>query len=147
MKVLSENIWKEARQLVPPPWLTESVIMTAIIDAKQSCNVMMMADTTNAFVQVEIDKKEEGKRIIMKIRGLLVNMLIELSPETSENCVVDEGNSKLLFVRMIEHYMACYSHHCQMTRNFRRILSQLDSKSILMIYELQIALLIANSTQ
>ena len=35
-------------------------------------------------------------------RGLLVNMLTELSPETFENYVVYEGNSKVLYVWMIK---------------------------------------------
>ena len=60
----------------------------------------MMADIPNAFVQVDIGKKEKGKRIIMKIRGLLLNMLIELNPKTYENFVVYEGNSKALYVMM-----------------------------------------------
>jgi hypothetical protein len=51
-------------------------------------------------VQVDIGKKEKGKRIIMKIRGLLLNMLIELNPKTYENFVVYEGNSKALYVMM-----------------------------------------------
>ena len=58
----------------------------------------MTADIPNAFVQVDIDEKEKGERIIMKIRGLLVNMLTELSPETYEKYVVYEGNNKVLYV-------------------------------------------------
>jgi hypothetical protein len=46
-------------------------------------------------VQVDIDKKENGEQIIMKIQGFVVNTLIEFSPETSENYVIYEVNSKV----------------------------------------------------
>jgi hypothetical protein len=35
----------------------------------------MMADIPSAFMHVDIDKKEKGECIVVKIRGLLVNML------------------------------------------------------------------------
>ena len=101
MAVRNVNIWKEMKQLVQPATMTESVMITATIDAKQNRDVMT-ADIPNAFVQVDIDEKEKGERIIMKIRGLIVNMLTELSPETNEKYVVYEGNNKVLYVRMIK---------------------------------------------
>jgi hypothetical protein len=39
--------------------------------------------TTNipiAFVQTDIEKKSNGEKIIMKIRGQLVDMLVDISP-------------------------------------------------------------------
>jgi hypothetical protein len=54
----------------------------------------MMADKPNALMQVDIDEKEKGEQIIMKICVLLVNMLIELSRKTYGNFVIDEGNNK-----------------------------------------------------
>jgi hypothetical protein len=42
----------------------------------------MTCDIPNAFVQTDIpqDKLQKGKRIIMKIRGALVNILVEMNP-------------------------------------------------------------------
>ena len=48
-----------------PTTMTESVMITATIDAKQNLDVMM-ADKPHAFVQVDIDEKEKKKQIIMK---------------------------------------------------------------------------------
>ena len=43
-----------------PTTMTESVMITATIDAKQNRDVMM-ADIPNAFVQVDNDEKEKEK--------------------------------------------------------------------------------------
>ena len=80
----------ERDEAASPTTMTESVMITATIDAKQNRDVMT-ADIPNAFVQVDIDEKEKGERIIMKIRGLLVNMLTELTPKTYEKYDVYEG--------------------------------------------------------
>jgi hypothetical protein len=60
---------------------TESTLLTAVIDAKQRRDVMT-ADIPNAFLQTSLGEKPVGERITMKIRGPLVDMLIEMSPET-----------------------------------------------------------------
>ncbi len=78
-----------------PTAMTESIIITGVIDAKQRRDVMT-ADIPNALVQTEIGEKEIGERIIMKIRRPLVDMLIELSPETYAEFVVYDGKSKVL---------------------------------------------------
>jgi hypothetical protein len=51
-----------------PTAMTESILITATIDAKQKRDVMT-ADIPNAFVQTNVDKKNQvkGERIIMKI--------------------------------------------------------------------------------
>ena len=61
---------------------------------------MMTADIPNAFVQTDIDKKEIGERIIMKIRGPLVDMVLELSPETYASFVAYEKQVNVLHVVM-----------------------------------------------
>jgi hypothetical protein len=51
-----------------PTAMTESILITTTIDAKQKCDVMT-ADILNAFVQTDVDEKNQVKedRIIMKI--------------------------------------------------------------------------------
>jgi hypothetical protein len=53
--------------------MTESHLITAVIDAKQSRNVIT-ANIPNTFVQIDIKKKPNGVKIIMKIQGTLVDM-------------------------------------------------------------------------
>jgi len=57
----------------------EATIFTGVIEAKQQCDIMT-ADIPNAFFQTDID--QSGEKITMNIRGELVDILIEKSPET-----------------------------------------------------------------
>lgn len=84
-----------------PTVITESVTITATIDAKQGRDVMT-CDVPNAFVQTEIEKEDIGKRIIMKIRGPLVDILVELAPEIYEDYVINENGRKTLYVLMLK---------------------------------------------
>ena len=87
----------DREEAASPTAMAESIIITGMIDAKQHRDVMT-ADIPNAFVETDIEEKEIGKQIIMKIRGPLVDMLLELSQEAA--FVVYEGNNKVLYVLM-----------------------------------------------
>ena len=78
---------------------TDSIIITAVIDTKQRRDIMV-ADVPNAFVQTPID--QSGEKIIMKIRGVLVDMLIEMNPELYEKYVRYVHGKKVLYVRMLK---------------------------------------------
>jgi hypothetical protein len=95
----TQREYMDRDEAASPMAMTESIIITGVIDAKQHRDIMT-ADIPNAFVQTDIDKKEIGERIIMKIRGPLVDMLLELSYETYASYVVFEGRSKVLYVAM-----------------------------------------------
>jgi hypothetical protein len=61
----------------------------------------MILDIPNAFVQTNIN--HEGKeRIIMKIRGALVDMLCDLDLELYSPYVVLENGEKLLYVKVLK---------------------------------------------
>jgi hypothetical protein len=95
----TQREYMDREEAASPTAMTESIIITGVVDAKQHRDVMT-ADIPNAFVQTDIDKKKVGERIIMKIRGPLVDMLLELSHETYAEYVVYEGKSKVLYVVM-----------------------------------------------
>jgi hypothetical protein len=82
-----------------PTASTESILMTAVIDAKQERDVMTL-DVPNAFVQTPIP--QSGDKIIMKIRGRLVDILLEISPGVYDEHVTKEGKQKVLHVRMLK---------------------------------------------
>ncbi len=84
-----------------PTAATDSILITGTIDAKQGRDVMT-ADIPNAFVQTSIDEKKLGHRVIMKIRGPLVDLLLELDASTYAPFVVQEGKSKVIYVRMVK---------------------------------------------
>jgi hypothetical protein len=60
----------------------------------------MTLDIPNAFVQTEISL--DGDKIIMKIRGQLVDILLELCPGVYDDYVIDEGKHKILYMRMLK---------------------------------------------
>jgi hypothetical protein len=70
-----------------------------VIDAKQRRDVMTL-DIPNAFVQTNI--AQDGAKVIMKIRGQLVDILLELCPGVYDDYVRHEGKQKIVYVRMLK---------------------------------------------
>jgi hypothetical protein len=64
----TQRAYTERDEAASPTAMTESILITGVINAKERCNVMT-ADIPNAFVQSNFDDKNqvEGNRIIMKI--------------------------------------------------------------------------------
>jgi hypothetical protein len=61
-----------------------------VIKAKKERDVMT-CDIPNALIQAYLPKKEPGKdRVLMKIAGVLVNMLVDINPELYGPAVVLE---------------------------------------------------------
>ena len=84
-----------------PTAMTDSILLTSTIEAKQGRDIMT-ADIPNAFVQTEIDQKDNEERIMLKIRGILVDMLVEISPETYQDYVINENGSKVLYLTVLK---------------------------------------------
>ena len=78
-----------------PTAKTEPYPMTAVFDSKKKKNIMT-GDIPNTFVQTEIENKSNGKKVITKIRRQLVNMSINISPETHQVFVREEEDQKIL---------------------------------------------------
>jgi hypothetical protein len=60
----------------------------------------MTTDMSNAFVQTSARLTKGGERIIMKIRGALVSILVELDSHTYKEHVSFENGSKILCVHV-----------------------------------------------
>ena len=84
-----------------PTVSTEAVLITSVLEAKQNRDVMT-SDITNAFVPTEVDNKKFVERIIMKIRGPLVDMLVEIAPEIYTDYVRDDNGNKVIYVKIIK---------------------------------------------
>jgi hypothetical protein len=97
MEALSELTSQQKKRQVRTV-LSEAIITTGVIDAKQRRDVMTL-DILNAFVQTKIALDED--KIIMKIRGQLIDILLESCPGVYNNYVINEGNNKILYMRML----------------------------------------------
>jgi hypothetical protein len=74
----------------------ESIMLTAVIDAHEGRDGLT-CDILNAFIQALIREVEPGdERVMMKITGVLADMLVELKPELYGPYVVYEKNRKVL---------------------------------------------------
>ncbi len=79
-----------------PTVSTESVLLTAIIDAKENHNVAIV-DIPNAFIQTVVDDEQE--RVILRIRGAIVEMMLQIAPEVyTEFVTIDKRGNKQLLV-------------------------------------------------
>ena len=97
----SQRAYVYKEEAASPTAATESIMLTGVIDAKQGRDVITL-DIPNAFVQTSIPQGKSDEKIIMKIRGALVDMLVEMSPETYKDHVIYENNKKVLYVRMLK---------------------------------------------
>jgi hypothetical protein len=60
----------------------------------------MTVDIPNAFVQT--DMETNGERVMMKIKGPLVDMLVNMDHKTYQTFVVYEGKVKVLYVKVLK---------------------------------------------
>jgi hypothetical protein len=79
----------------------EGIMITAVIDEKERRDVMT-SDVPNAFIQVPMPKKKKGEeRVIMKITGVLVDLLVALAPEVYADYVMIENGMKTLYTEVL----------------------------------------------
>ena len=89
--------WMTKENAASPTVSLPAVILTSTIDAHEGREVGIV-DTPNAFVQTE----NEGDVVHMKIRGEMVEMLVEMAPEIYKDFVVYEGNRPVLCVQALK---------------------------------------------
>ena len=72
-----------------PTVATESVILTSIIDAEEERETAVI-DIPNAFIQTVVEDK--SKRVIIRITGMLVDLLCEIAPDVYSDYVTTGKN-------------------------------------------------------
>jgi hypothetical protein len=77
-------------------------MITGVIKAKEEGDVMK-CDIPNTFIQAYLPKKEPGEdRVVMKITGVLVNMLVNINPVLYGPAIVLENHKKVLYVEVLK---------------------------------------------
>mgnify|MGYP002176679840 FL=1 len=93
--------WLSREDSASPTASLESIILTSVIDANEHRDVMT-CDIPNAFIQAEMPIVKEGdEKVLMKITGVLVDMLVEINPMLYGPCVVYENSRKVLYVQVL----------------------------------------------
>ena len=109
--------WTVREDTASPTAATESIFLLAVIDAKEERDVMS-ADVPNAFIQALLPQPENGEdRVIMKITGVLVDLLVKLNPKLYGKYVVYENGRKVLYVQVLCAIYECSKQHYYGTRS------------------------------
>ena len=66
------RVWINKEDKLSPTVLNESLFPTSAFAAHEGCNIMSM-DIPNACIQVDMPKDVSHERVIMKVRGRLVD--------------------------------------------------------------------------
>ena len=93
--------WLSREDSSSPTASNESILLTATVDTKENRD-MMSADVPNAFIQANLNIKDGESRVIMKITGVLVDLMVELAPEVYADFVVYENGKKVLYVQVLK---------------------------------------------
>ena len=64
----------------------KSILLTAVIDALEDRDVVIV-DIPNAFIQTNM----EGEKVIMKLRGSLAELLVQVAPQLYSPYIVMEN--------------------------------------------------------
>jgi len=93
--------WMSREDVMSPTAALESIVLTSVIDSFEERDVMT-CDIPNAFIQAEMPEVKEGdERVLMKIQGVLVNLMIELDPSLYGPKVVQENGKRIIYVMVL----------------------------------------------
>ena len=93
--------WLTREDSTSPTAALESIMLTAIVDAKEGRDVMS-CDIPNAYIQAELPNLgPDDEQVIMKITGVLVDLLVSISPEIYGPYVVTENHKRVLYVQVL----------------------------------------------
>jgi hypothetical protein len=94
--------WLSREDAASPTAALESIMITGVIEAKEQRDVMT-CDIPNAFIQALLPKKDPGEdRVVMKITGVLVDMLVDINPKLYGPAVVLENRKRVLYVEVLK---------------------------------------------
>ena len=105
-----------------PTVATEAVLLSCIIDAQEQRDVVVI-DVPNAFIQTRIEDAKD--MVIIKIRGILVDMLLDIAPDVYGPYVTtDKKGVKQLTVRCLNAIygtmVASLLYYCKFVRSLKR---------------------------
>ena len=69
-----------------------------MIDTHKGCDVMT-TDIPNAFIQAPMPEKDE--KVIIKITGKLVDILVNMHPEEYKEYIIYEKSRQFLYVEIL----------------------------------------------
>ena len=123
--------WLSREESASPTAATESVMLTSFIDAHEERDVMTV-DIPNAFIQAELPmgkensskhgnkQKDDNERVMMKITGVLVDMLVQLNPNLYSKHVVLHNGKKTVYVWVLRALYGMLTSSLLWYKKFRK---------------------------
>ena len=119
--------WMNQEETASPTVMTESVMLTATIEAEENRDVATY-DIPNAFIQTPVDETDaQGDRIVMKIRGAMIDMLIEIDPSYAEYVTYENGQ-RILYVHILRAIYGMLMSGLLFYRKFRTSIEKIGYK-------------------
>jgi len=117
--------WMDAEETSSPTVMTESVLLTATIDAHEKRDVATF-DIPNAFIQTNVEERDaEGDRIVMKIRGAMVDMLVQIDPDLYAPFVTMERGQKVMYVHILKAIYGMLMSGLLFYKKFRKSIEEI----------------------
>ena len=100
--------WLSREETASPTCSSESITLTAVIDNKEDRDVMCV-DIPNAFIQTPVPKHKtnqelkqvQTEKIVMKITGVMVDILLDIAPDVYGGYVVYENGQRVIYVWVV----------------------------------------------
>ena len=120
--------WLSKEDSASPTATLEGIMLTLTIDAYEGRDVMT-ADVPNAFIQTEMPEVKPGdERVIMKITGVLVDMLVQVDSQLYGPHVVFEKGHKVVYVQVMKAIYGMLTASLLWYKKFRKDLEGIGFK-------------------
>ena len=113
--------WLSREESASPTASMEGTFLTALMDAWERRDVMS-ADIPNAFMQAKLNRKCGQARVIMKITGVLVELLTKKAPHMHEGFAVLEHGKKVTYPNILKAIHGMLESDCCGTESSEEIL-------------------------
>jgi len=130
---LVQRNWMSKEDITSPTALTESVLLTWLMDAVEGCFVAT-CNIPNAFVQTILEPKPGEPRTVMVLRGKLVDVLCSFDSKLYTPCIRMEKGQKVLYLivnraiyGMIESPMLWYQKLLKELKEYGFVVNPYDS--------------------
>ena len=99
-----QRLWMTKEEAASPTVDLKSLFLSAVLDAKEGREVAVI-DIPNAFMPVVTMNeklKESHETDLMKIKGRLADMLVEMAPEVYADYVTKENGVSVIYVEILK---------------------------------------------
>ena len=103
----------------------------------------MTIDIPNTFIQTNTSTK--GPRVIMKLRGAVVEILLQIAPVMYNEYVMNDSGKKVLYVQMLKVFYGMFIASILFYKKFRKDIQEIGFE--INPYEICVANKITNGKQ